>query len=143
MSRLTYEQESSEVILSSLKGYQAIFSVPDTNYVIHANLSEDSLHLEKGRVRGYFMGEALRLHPARGGGLFIEPMVGEPRIVAGRLAVLEEGIAVIKSVIVLCLKIEKTQVVEDLVVGNFVNGYVHSGITFFDANVAPILNKEF
>ena len=130
MSRLTHEQEGSELLLCSLKNHHAVFSVPETNYSIHANVSEDTPPLENGRVRGYFIGEALRLHPARGGGLFIEPMVGEPRIVAGRLSILEERIAVIKSVIIFCLKIEKTQIVEDLVVGNFVNGYVHSGITF-------------
>ena len=41
------------------------------------------------RVTGRIEAEALKIHPAEGGGNFIEPIAGQPRIVAGR--VLEVG----------------------------------------------------
>lgn len=46
---------------------------------------------EGKRLRGTIEAKALRIHPAHGGGRFIEPVYGEPRIVAGVVEAVDEA----------------------------------------------------
>ena len=59
--------------------------VPHSDYELRLTLENADADLPAAgkRMRGVISAEALRVHPAAGGGRFIEPVSGEPRIVAG------------------------------------------------------------
>ncbi len=87
------------------------------------------------RIKGVIRAEALRIHatsPATGGGRFIEPVIGPPRIVAGRIRsvnkdanelIVDLGVAFIVTPL-------PEQDWTPLVEGQMVNFYVRSGATF-------------
>ena len=87
-------------------------------------------------VRGVIDAKALRIHAAAGGGRFIEPIVGEPRIVAGAvLAVDEPGRRVLVDVAVpMWLHTDAGQDFTVFEPGGLVNGHVASGATFAPAD---------
>jgi len=61
-------------------------ALPHSDYVMHLRLevAPDRIAVPVGkRIRGRVDAVAMRFHGATGGGRFIEPVIGEPRIVAG------------------------------------------------------------
>ena len=84
------------------------------------------------RINGRIEAEALKIHPADGGGIFIEPLVGEPRVVAGRVVSVDAdaGRVVLESVLPITLAIPAESDLLHCGVGRFVNCYVRSGATF-------------
>ncbi|MHC5023631.1 MAG: hypothetical protein ACYTGG_06930, partial [Planctomycetota bacterium] len=67
-------------------------SLPGTDYHLHLAPTVPAAEIGTPvgkRITGRIEARALRIHPAGGGGQFIEPVWGMPRIVAGRVLSLD------------------------------------------------------
>jgi hypothetical protein len=122
-------------VLESVSEDTLVLLLPGTDYRIElvpavpaARLSE---HVGK-RVRGVVNANALRIHPAAGGGRFIEPIYGMPRIVAGDVVSADEpaGRVVVRSAIPMVLATLQGQDFSILTPGTLVNFYVQAGASF-------------
>ena len=84
------------------------------------------------RVSGHVEAEALTVHAAEAGGRFIEPVQGQPRIVAGRIASIDppNGRVLLDSVIPITLHLRTHDDLAQCVEGGFVNCHVESGALF-------------
>jgi predicted RNA-binding protein len=84
------------------------------------------------RISGRIEAEALKIHPAEGGGIFIEPIMGQPRIVAGRVIEVdaEQRRVVIDSVVPMTLSLASDDDLQYCLEGRFINCHVRSGATF-------------
>ena len=91
--RVTTPVETEAVargVLADRRDDRIELTVPGTDYRLRLTTS-GAIDTPVGkRVRGTVHARALRMHAARGGGRFIEPVVGEPRIVAGTVAAIDE-----------------------------------------------------
>lgn len=122
-------------VLEELAEDRMTLHVPGTDYRIHLvpAVPASSLRPSVGRrVRGVINAAALRIHPAKGGGRFIEPVIGMPRIVAGTVLWVDEaarkvGVNVAVPMVIETLPEQDFRVLE---VGHLVNCYVKSGATF-------------
>ncbi len=87
-------------------------------------------------VSGHMEANALAIHPATAGGRFMEPIQGQPRIVAGRVLEVDQeaGRILLESVIPMTLTIKShsdlAHCIERCSSGEFVNCHVDSGSTF-------------
>jgi len=71
-----------------------VLHLAHTDYDLHLALAVPASRIEVPvgkRIRGVIEASAMRIHPAHGGGRFIEPVVGEPRIVAGTVEAIDEA----------------------------------------------------
>ena len=78
--------QSSDLIRPILRGVDGdmiTVHLDHTSYEIRMHLEGAVTAAPGKRVKGSVTAEALRVHAAQGGGRFIEPVSGEPRIVAG------------------------------------------------------------
>ena len=84
------------------------------------------------RVAGHVEAEALTVHAAEAGGRFIEPVQGQPRIVAGKIASVDadSGRVLLDSVIPMTLHLQTHSDLAQCVEGGFVNCHVESGAVF-------------
>lgn len=100
-------------------------------FILNDSTRELSEYVGK-RVRGVIEANALRMHPAAGGGKFIEPMWGAPRIVAGRvLAVDSAGRRVlVESAVPMWVTAPDNQNFDVFKEGALVNFHVESGARF-------------
>jgi len=125
----------ARLILESVGDDKIILTVPGTDYRLHlvpaAPAGQISTPPGK-RLKGTIHARALRVHPARAGGRFMEPIDGMPRIVAGavlkldaeaRQAIVDVGVPIIVSM-------REDQDLAALAEGELVNFYVESGATF-------------
>ena len=93
-------------------------------------------------VSGHMEANALAIHPSTAGGRFIEPIQGQPRIVAGRVVEVdrEAGRILLESVVPMTLSIQShadmAHCIERCSSGEFVNCHVDSGSTFVPSNGA-------
>ena len=98
-----------------------------------AFVSRGVVHAEIGqRVSGHVEAIALAVHAAEAGGQFIEPVQGQPRIVAGRVAEVDTatGRVLVESVVPITLTIGTHDDLSHCVKGGFVNCHVESGAVF-------------
>lgn len=98
-----------------------------------AFVSSGVVHAEIGqRVSGHVEAIALAVHAAEAGGQFIEPVQGQPRIVAGRVAEVDTatGRVLVESVVPITLTIGTHDDLSHCVKGGFVNCHVESGAVF-------------
>lgn len=122
-------------ILESLNDDELVLSLPHTNYRIHlvptVPAGEISSHVGK-RVKGMIQARALRMHRAQGGGRFIEPVWGAPRIVAGKVVSVDEpNRRVLVDVSVpIWVTAPEGQDFSEMHEGELVNFYVESGTRF-------------
>lgn len=88
------------------------------------------------RVRGRIEAEALKIHPAAGGGIFIEPISGQPRIVAGRVLEVDRAQrrVLLGSVVPMTLVLSDDADLDECDEGRFINCHVRSGATFTPAS---------
>ncbi len=118
-----------------------IRSVDDESVVLAPSSSSYELALvplgaigaEPGqRVRGRIEAEALKIHPAAGGGIFIEPLSGQPRIVAGRVLEVDrdQRTVLLGSVVPITLSLSRDIDLDQCAEGHFINCHVRSGATF-------------
>jgi hypothetical protein len=122
------------VLLEVLDG-DVVLGLPGTSYRIRLRLNGDPSRLADRigkRITGRVEGKAMRMHPAHGGGRFIEPVFGHPRIVNGTIAALDvPGRRVLLDMVIPAwLTLADGQAADDFAVGQLVNLYVESGMSF-------------
>jgi hypothetical protein len=122
-------------VLKSLCNGQLVVAVPGTDYELHlvSAVAEPSPAMRVGaRIEGAIEARALRIHRAAGGGRFIEPMAGAPRIIAGRVLAIDEAgrCALVDVSVPMWVHWPEGQDPSVLEVGQLVNCYVESGSRF-------------
>ena len=125
-------------VVASLDDDRITLRLPQTDYQIRLGLDGAASHLgaEVGqRVRGTIAARALRVHAMAGGGRFIEPVSGEPRIIAGTVLAVdrESGRVLIDAVVPMWLSTTENQDFDVFVEGGLVTCYVGSGAVFTPA----------
>jgi hypothetical protein len=127
-------------VLQELGPEKLVLTVPGTNYRLHltpgipvANITTPIGKRIKGRIHA----NALRLFKADsgGGGQFIEPIWGQPRIIAGLVQHVDAANRrmLIEAAVPMWLTVEADQRPDLFVPGDMVNGYIQSGATFTPA----------
>lgn len=119
--------------IESIADGQVVLNVSHTKYQLHLASPANGHTLTAGQnVHGIVRGAALRMHVAHGGGRFIEPVWGPPRIVAGTVLDVDERMrtVIVDAVAVFHLSVPPEQKLEILVPGALVNFYLKSGATF-------------
>lgn len=135
MSTDVQRQEIARGVLLSLNDGRLVLGLPGTDYQIHlvpaATAEQIPIPVGK-RIKGVIEATGLRVFTANGGGRFIEPICGEPRIVAGTvLAVNKPGRRLLVDVAVpMWMTLRDDQRMDRFRPGDLVNGYVESGTTF-------------
>lgn len=121
----------AEGIVEAVQGEQIVLRVPHSDYRLHLRAEgTGAASLSKGRrVRGIVGARALRIHRASGGGSFIEPAIGAPRIVAGMVLEIEAAArrVLILAAIPVWLHFNDMQSLDVLRLGGLVNCHVESG----------------
>lgn len=129
------ESQARGVLEESGPG-RVVLALPGTDYRVHLVPAGPIATPVGKRIKGTISGKALRIFKAGGGGKFIEPVIGEPRIVAGMvLAVDAPGHRILVDVATpmwLSLSDER-QAAGQFAPGEMVNCYVQSGATFTPA----------
>ena len=122
-------------VLESLTDDELVLAVGHSNYRLHlvptVPASEIDVPVGK-RIRGVIEARALRIHPARGGGRFIEPIWGAPRIVAGKVLQVDQANqrVLVDVSVPMWVTVPEGQDFGVLEEGQLVNFYVQSGVTF-------------
>lgn len=122
-------------ILEAVENDGIILHLPHTEYHLRLKLAvaASEITIPPGkRIRGTIEAEALRMHPAAGGGRFIEPISGEPRIVAGTVLAVDaaEGRVLIDAGVPMTLIAAEDEDLTSLQPGGLINCYVRSGAAF-------------
>jgi hypothetical protein len=115
-------------------GHSIVLELPGTSYKIQLTCEAASGLIDRigKRVKGTVHAKALRMYQAKGGGRFIEPIWGEPRIVAGFvLAVDQPNRRVLVDVAIpIWMTLVEGQPADMFQVGDLVNCYLQSGTRF-------------
>ncbi len=122
-------------VLESIEDGRLVVGIPHTEYRLHLvpAVPAGELEAELGRrIRGTIEAKALRMHRARGGGRFIEPVWGAPRIVAGSVIAVDDARrrVLVDVSVPMWVEIPPGQDFTILRAGELVNFYVESGATF-------------
>ncbi len=121
-----------ESIVKAVEAKTVILHPPGNHYELQFSLDGG---IEPGmlgnRILGTAHANALKVHQASGGGAFIEPLQGEPRIVAGRVIRCDEdGVVLVRSAIPLLIRVEQESDLAKCRLGEFINFHVESGMVF-------------
>ncbi|MEE2906482.1 MAG: hypothetical protein VX527_01485 [Planctomycetota bacterium] len=121
-----------EAVLQSSDALTVVLNPPGNSYELHLSVDTPLKDVLVGdRIIGTARARALRVHPATGGGAFIEPIAGAPRIVAGRVISNDEhGMILVRSAIPLLVELEDETDRATCIPGAFINFHVQSGTTF-------------
>ncbi len=131
----TEAQTLARGVLESLNDDELVLAVSGTNYRLHlvptVTVGEITTPVGK-RIKGVIQANALRIHPAKGGGQFIEPVWGAPRIVAGKVLSIDEadGRLLVDAGVPMWVKAPSGQDFSVIREGALVNFYVESGAGF-------------
>ena len=84
------------------------------------------------RITGSVHARAQKMHVATGGGEFIEPLIGHPRIVQGKVRQSDAAAnaLLIEAVVPMWMTVAAGQSASDMPIGALVNFYVESGAIF-------------
>lgn len=126
-------EERVRVVVESVEGNRIAVRLPGTNYRVQLCIQGgEALPTTGQRVKGIIEAQGLRIHAALGGGRFIEPVWGEPRIVAGRLLKVDEagGRVLVDVAVPIWITLPDGQDLAVLRQGELVNCYLQSGATF-------------
>lgn len=138
MTTDTDRRAQARGVLKAVEDGHIVLQLPHTDYTLRLELPEGAAAPPAvgKRIRGVIEAQALRIHAAAGGGRFIEPIVGAPRIVSGTVLVVDEpGRRVLVDVAVpMWLHTDEAQDFTVFEPGGLVNGYVKSGATFTPAD---------
>ena len=132
----TQIEDVVRVVVDSVEGDRVTVVLPGTNYQLQLRVSRDSVSPTAGqRLKGVIEARGLRIHAAHGGGRFIEPAWGAPRIVAGCVVRLDDdGHRVLVDVAApMWITLPERQDRSLLRPGTLVNCYLESGASFSPA----------
>lgn len=112
-----------------------VLSIPGTSYRLHLRLTGRATTPVGKRITGTIRGKAMRIHAATAGGQFIEPVDGHPRIVQGVVVTVDTAAnrLLIDMAVPAWIVVAEGQLASDFGVGQTVNMYVESGMTFTPA----------
>ena len=119
-------------VLESANGGEITISLPGTDYLLRfAQGGATAVHPGK-RIKGRVQVKALHMHRAAAGGAFIEPMMGQPRIVQGVVRGVDPASNRLLVEVVVPMWVEPFdgQQATDFAAGDMVNFYVQSGAVF-------------
>ncbi len=119
-------------VLESLDDNEIVLAVHHSEYRLHLVPAGDFNASVGSPVKGTIHARALRMHAARGGGRFIEPVWGAPRIVAGRVRTVDEPQRrlLVDTGGPMWVETPKDQDLGVIREGELVNFYVESGTRF-------------
>ena len=119
-------------VLESLDDNEIVLAVHHSEYRLHLMPAGDINASVGSRIKGTIHARALRMHAARGGGRFIEPVWGAPRIVAGRVRAVDEPQRrlLVDTGVPMWVEAPKDQDLGVIREGELVNFYVESGACF-------------
>jgi hypothetical protein len=126
-------------VVESFTDGRLVLTIPGTKYKIHLVVDEHAVRLKESvgkRIKGRVQANALRLFKTSGGGgQFIEPIWGEPRIIAGLVESVDQANRriLVNVVVPMWLTLEKDQPADMFAEGDMVNCYVQSGAVFSPA----------
>ncbi len=122
---------SGTVKVREVNGDVIIVEIPGSTYRIELAGQAQSGQ----RLHGWIDATALKVHIASGGGRFIEPTRGAPRIVAGHVMSIDadQGTAMIRSVLPVHIRLEQVDRADQISVGDLVNFYVRSGASWVNS----------
>ncbi|MCI0674877.1 MAG: hypothetical protein L0Y42_03765 [Phycisphaerales bacterium] len=135
MATETQRQDLVRAVVRSAGEHRVVLELPGTAYQLHlkpvGNAESFSAHVGK-RITGTMHAQALRMFLAKGGGRFIEPIQGEPRIVAGRVIAVDQANrrVLVDVAAPVWMTLEERQAADAFDIGDLVNCYVQSGVTF-------------
>jgi len=119
-------------VLHSANGSEITITIPGTDYQLRfAQGGATSAHPGK-RVKGHVHAKALHMHKAQAGGGFIEPVMGQPRIVQGVVRGIDVAANRLLCDVVIPIWVQPFdgQPVSEFIAGDMVNFYLQSGATF-------------
>jgi len=130
--------DSMRAVVAAIDGEFVEITIPGTSYRLRLVCADaESLRPRLGRrVNGRLEGRALRMHVTAGGGRFIEPAEGMPRIVQGSVQSFERradgGIVRVLVDIAVPVWVEPMpeQCFDEIALGDLVNFYMQSGARF-------------
>lgn len=128
----TLEADLVRGVLESANGSEITVSLPGTDYRLRfAQGGPTAVHPGK-RIRGRVQVKALHMHRAAAGGAFIEPMMGQPRIVQGVVRGVDQAAnrMLVEVVVPMWVEPFDGQRATDFATGDMVNFYVQSGASF-------------
>ena len=117
-------------ILIDTENGKLVIGLPGTDYRLHLVPTIDAREITTPpgkRIKGEIMAQALKVHRARAGGRFIEPVWGEPRIVQGTVLTVEPHRVLVDVSVPMWVEMTNGQTPEKLEPGEMINFYVRSG----------------
>lgn len=128
-------QDIARGVLESLSDQRIAISVPSTDYQLHLvpTVPASQIDVTVGkRVKGTIHAKALRMFAANGGGRFIEPIWGEPRIVAGLVLAVDQPNrrVLVHTGVPMWITLDERQPADMFSEGQLINCYVQSGTQF-------------
>lgn len=128
-------------ILESIEDDRVVLHLSHTDYALHLRVDDAAPLRDRvgKRVRGTIHGRAMRIHAASGGGRFVEPIIGEPRIVAGTLRAVDPANhrVLVDVAVPMWLATGPEQDYGIFTVGGLVTCYVESGTRFVPDGAEP------
>jgi len=124
--------DQARVRLVSVQGGSVRVAVPGSSYVFTLEAGPDAATL-RGRegkiVVGRVEARAMRLHRASGGGRFVEPLDGMPRIIQGLVRAVDVPgrRLLVEAAVPMWLTLEPEDDPRAFAEGDLVNGYLLSG----------------
>jgi hypothetical protein len=118
--------------LESANGNEITIALPGTDYRLRFTQGGPTAVHPGKRVKGVVRMKALRMHKAEAGGAFIEPMMGQPRIVQGVVRGVDAGANRLLVDVVVPMWVEPFdgQQATEFTAGDMVNFYAQSGASF-------------
>ena len=118
--------------LESANGNEITISLPGSDYRLRFTQGGPTAVHPGKRVKGVVRMKALRMHKAEAGGAFIEPIMGQPRIVQGVVRGVDAGANRLLVDVVVPMWVEPFdgQQATEFTAGDMVNFYAQSGASF-------------
>jgi len=135
---LTTKVQANEIarfVLEEITDDRLVLKVPGTSYKLQLATSDNGTRItaEPGkRIKGIIHAKAMRMHNAKAGGKFIEPVWGEPRIVSGLVLAIDESKnrLLVDVSLPMWVEVYEGQQAQQFAVGQMVNFYVQSAMEF-------------
>ena len=135
MTTKVQSNEIARVVLEEITSDKIVIKVPGTSYKLQLAATSNGANVttEPGkRMKGIIHAKAMRMHNAKAGGKFIEPIWGEPRIVSGVVSAIDESKnrLLVDVSLPMWVEVFEGQKAQDFAIGHTVNFYVQSGMEF-------------
>ena len=119
----------------SVSDERLVLALPGTDYQLYLRPTVPASQITTPvgkRIKGTIEAKALRIYKFQGGGRFIEPVIGEPRIVAGMVMSVDSSQRrmLVDVSVPIWMALLPDQRADQFAEGELVNCYVESGARF-------------